>query len=667
MFPRFWTPSSRAAVPRGWTARIGSLVLLLQRSPLVKLLPEARVISTSGFTDALQWTVAVVAGLGAFDSVSGATEITKVSPTSGDATTIIGIAGDPLSFVWQATGTLNEPAVFQVSGDVPPGMEHTGTENSRIDSITGIPTSAGNYTVTVIAWRFPGFTGDYIEQAFTFNIENPPLPEIQTSPAGGNYQQGALVKLNAAQTEGRTFSWQVSGEPFSPSDTLLFPNGGSRRFRVAPAQDPGSGWRDGTPFDDAAWSQVAGGIGYDTTASPVNFAPHIASGGNLQTALSGTGKPTSVHLRLPFALPSGPDALSYFKLRVQCDDGFVAWLNGVEVAALNKPASLQWNSAATATVSDATAVTWREFNIPQHLGLLRSGQNLLAIQAMNQSPTGAENDFLFNCELSAGINATNSPWLVLTSLQVPQTGDYIFTSTNAAGAVSSVPAPVLIVPTISGQPESMTIASGETAQLNVTPEGSPPFSYQWYRGNSGDTSSPVSGAEEESYVSPPLTATESYWVRVTSPAGSVDSVTATVTVSAPAVETFTHWVAAVFTPANAANPAISGALADPDLDGLNNSQEYALGTAPQTFTAAPGLEVVTPGTALRFTATAAAGPGYAGRQRRYTVQSTGSLTEGPWLDEAGFVDLAGAGQVVTVPVNPGAQPRYYRLRVTLVP
>ena len=65
---------------RGVPARLGSLVLLLQRSPLVKLLPEARVISTSGFTDALSFAATVIGGLGAFNAVSGVTTVVSSGP-----------------------------------------------------------------------------------------------------------------------------------------------------------------------------------------------------------------------------------------------------------------------------------------------------------------------------------------------------------------------------------------------------------------------------------------------------------------------------------------------------------------------------------------------------------------------------------------------------------
>jgi hypothetical protein len=76
-----------------------------------------------------------------------------------------------------------------------------------------------------------------------------------------------------------------------------------------------------------------------------------------------------------------------------------------------------------------------------------------------------------------------------------------------------------------------TIFSGQTKTLTATANGSTPFTYQWFRGNAGDTSNPV-GTNSASFTTPALTTTTSYWVRVSgcTPAVSANSATVTVTV-----------------------------------------------------------------------------------------------------------------------------------------
>jgi len=101
-------------------------------------------------------------------------------------------------------------------------------------------------------------------------------------------------------------------------------------------------------------------------------------------------------------------------------------------------------------------------------------------------------------------------------------------------ALPPVPPPApAVAPTITRDPESRTIASGETATLTVEANGTTPLAYQWYVGQKGATSSPVSGATSTSFTTPALTATTSYWVRVSNSAGSADSSAATITVTTP--------------------------------------------------------------------------------------------------------------------------------------
>ena len=102
---------------------------------------------------------------------------------------------------------------------------------------------------------------------------------------------------------------------------------------------------------------------------------------------------------------------------------------------------------------------------------------------------------------------------------------------NLGGNADSNTATVTVqgAPTITTQPQDTTIFSGQTADLSVVASGSS-LSYQWYQGNTGDISVPA-GTDSASFTTPALTADTSYWVRVSNLAGSIDSDTATVTVT----------------------------------------------------------------------------------------------------------------------------------------
>jgi len=84
-------------------------------------------------------------------------------------------------------------------------------------------------------------------------------------------------------------------------------------------------------------------------------------------------------------------------------------------------------------------------------------------------------------------------------------------------------------PVITSQPISATVPSGQTASLTVVAGGAAPLSYQWYQGSTGNTSAPV-GQNSPTLVTPILTATTNFWVRVSNPYGTLDSSTATLTV-----------------------------------------------------------------------------------------------------------------------------------------
>lgn len=91
-------------------------------------------------------------------------------------------------------------------------------------------------------------------------------------------------------------------------------------------------------------------------------------------------------------------------------------------------------------------------------------------------------------------------------------------------------------PQITTQPTSVEILSGSTTNLSVKVNSTAPRTYQWYRGNRGDTSNPV-GTNASTFVTPALTADTRYWVRISNAAGSVDSAAALVTMATAPVIT----------------------------------------------------------------------------------------------------------------------------------
>ncbi|HTS34496.1 MAG TPA: immunoglobulin domain-containing protein [Candidatus Solibacter sp.] len=96
---------------------------------------------------------------------------------------------------------------------------------------------------------------------------------------------------------------------------------------------------------------------------------------------------------------------------------------------------------------------------------------------------------------------------------------------NSGGGSGATP------PSITTQPSSQTVNSGQTATFAVAAAGTVPLSYQWKKGGSI-----ISGANSASYTTPATTATDDgsqFSVQVSNPAGSVTSNAATLSVDSP--------------------------------------------------------------------------------------------------------------------------------------
>jgi hypothetical protein len=118
------------------------------------------------------------------------------------------------------------------------------------------------------------------------------------------------------------------------------------------------------------------------------------------------------------------------------------------------------------------------------------------------------------------------------AINATTTGNYTVTVTNAGGC-SAISAPksvtVNAATAISQHPQNKTIPKNTSTTLTVTASGAGTLTYQWYKGTSPSTTTPISGATGSSYATPNLAkGTYTYWVRVTGTCGVVNSNTATV-------------------------------------------------------------------------------------------------------------------------------------------
>ncbi len=183
-------------------------------------------------------------------------------------------------------------------------------------------------------------------------------------------------------------------------------------------------------FDDSSWTAGTGGVGYEAGSGsyPNYFDIDVQS-----EMFNGN---TSCYIRIPFTADDAE--YSNMMLRIRYDDGFVAYLNGAEVARRNFAGDPAWNSTASSGNSDDAAVTLASVDISAYAGLLRQGTNLLAIHGLNLS--AGSSDFLISAELVAGelSQGTVSPTAIRYTAPIPLTGSTHVKARTFAGQWSAL-------------------------------------------------------------------------------------------------------------------------------------------------------------------------------------------------------------------------------------
>jgi hypothetical protein len=173
---------------------------------------------------------------------------------------------------------------------------------------------------------------------------------------------------------------------------ILVPENAPKRVLV-PTGPVDSAWQGGGIFDDSGWISGTGGVGFERSVG----YEHLFT---INLSEQMYGKQATCYVRIPFTLDRDTATLGVVQLRVRYDDGFVAHLNGVEVARRNISIGVPaWNAAADAQNPDTAAVDFEDISLPNAGSYLKTGQNILAVQALNQSTTSS--DFLFSVMLVA--------------------------------------------------------------------------------------------------------------------------------------------------------------------------------------------------------------------------------------------------------------------------
>lgn len=229
------------------------------------------------------------------------------------------------------------------------------------------------------------------------SVDPPEFRIDGTAQHGGPVTSGATLTMHAPNGQGVIIYTLDGTDPrvpaagSQPSETRTLVGEQAAKRVLVPTADIGSAWREDLLYDDGGWVGGTGGVGYERSSGYESLF-------NVDVEAPMYNVNASCYIRIPFTLTAEQlQDLGRLTLDMRYDDGFIAYLNGVEVARSTFTGAPEWNSVAGGSHSDVDAVYPVTFNVPLGPALLRPGDNLLAVHGLNASVTSS--DFLISVAL----------------------------------------------------------------------------------------------------------------------------------------------------------------------------------------------------------------------------------------------------------------------------
>jgi len=355
--------------------------------------------TATGGTVNLNWTGYDQAGqrdVGSYDIYSKTSSFTSVS-------SLVPIASVPAgTFSTDVTGLVNNSNYYFAV--VP--VDVSGNYANGVTSKLGKPTDT---TAPVFAGLAAATPGDGSVNLSWISAQDNTLPltyqlHQSLTPTGFNYTTPTAT---------------------IPGSRPILPLGSSWRYLKGTSAPP-AGWNQ-RGFDDIGWLAGEGAFGYDTSNryQPVTVFNDM------------NGVYSSVFFRSNFTLSAIPASLI---LGILVDDGYVAYLNGVEVSRYNLDDPLTHSSLAESGTSAPWSSTidhsrpsnynpdpaMTQIDISAFTNLLVVGTNTIAVRVHNYKKSNT--DFLFLAELSEATRQHK-----VTGLSASQTYYWVMRVVDAAG------------------------------------------------------------------------------------------------------------------------------------------------------------------------------------------------------------------------------------------
>ena len=180
------------------------------------------------------------------------------------------------------------------------------------------------------------------------------------------------------------YATQYSGAAPAPIDVPVIAKGDVWKYSDAGAK-PAENWAD-SDYDDSAWSSGASRLGFASSGTFGTTLNRYVGGG------SSGPQVTTYYFRKTFTMPAGAELITEMKASLDCDDGYIAYINGVEVKR-DQVSSADYSAFSTATNMGEKNDT---FTFPA--GTLVEGDNVIAVEVHQCNATST--DVWWNLALS---------------------------------------------------------------------------------------------------------------------------------------------------------------------------------------------------------------------------------------------------------------------------
>ncbi len=529
----------------------GLLVLLLQRTPMLRVVVVQFEGGLAENAPAILRSAFGVVALGAYNSLAGATVFNvtatpvAASPTSGAANTkftIAGTSGTAMSVGVSVSGAPGNPKSFSVTGTLPTGLSLTGAGvNTWVNvaapykmTITGTPSAAGSFPVTITAWDGTGGSGGNsarITVTFSITGGSATAPSFTTQPTSLTVTAGNSASFTVA-TSGSptpTYQWQLGSVNIAGATSATY------SIASAAASDAGTYTAIATNSAGSATSTAAIlTVNAATVAPAITTQPAsvtVTAGGSASFTVTASGTPTPTYQWLKAGVNiAGATSATYSIASAAASDA------GTYTAVANNSAGSATSTAATLTVNAATvapAITTQ----PASVTVTAGGAASFAVTASG-TPTPTYQWLKAGVNIAGATSATYS----IASAAASDAGTYTAVATNSAGSATSAAAiltvnAATVAPAITTQPASVTVTAGGSASFTVTASGTPTPTYQWLKAGVN-----IAGATSATYSIASAAASDAgtYTAVANNSAGSATSTAATLTVNAAtAIPSFT--------------------------------------------------------------------------------------------------------------------------------